>query len=286
METEIWPNLLWTLQSRGIPVLLINGRLSERSFKRYLWIKKWLPSFTESWMQTEDDAGKMRSLGMPNVFVMGNLKYDLQPVSAPDSLLSTIAAWKQNHLLWVAGSTMSGEEKPIAELFIRLKQKFPLKLLIAPRHPERFSEVSSLIKNLGLSVALRSSGTFADEDVVVLDSIGELAAVYRFADVVFIGGSLLTTGGGHNPIEAAYFGKAIVSGPNVANMRAIYRDFQQKNAVAITTDLESTMTGLLENEEKRNLMGESARKIVEENVGASDRVIQVLRRYLTEQCLA
>jgi 3-deoxy-D-manno-octulosonic-acid transferase len=285
METEIWPNLLWTVQAKKIPVLLINGRISDRSIKHYSWIKKWLPAFTQSLMQTEEDARRMKSLGMPNVSTMGNLKYDFEPPPASERLIARISAWKQNFLLWVAGSTVQGEEKLILNVFARLKHRFPLKLLIAPRHPDRFSEVSGLMQESGIACALRSSTEWGDQDALILDSIGELASVYQLADIVLIGGSLLESGGGHNPIEAAYFGKAIVSGPNIANFRSVYRDFQQKNAVLITTDLESTIAGLLENKEKRFQMGKDARKIVEQNAGASEKVIQVLRQYLTKECL-
>jgi 3-deoxy-D-manno-octulosonic-acid transferase len=286
METEIWPNLLWTLQSKKIPVLLINGRISDTSVKRYSWIKKWLPAFTESWMQTEEDAQRMRSLGMPNVFTMGNLKYDFEPSGLSESLVERISMWKDESLLWVAGSTMEGEERLIVNVFVPLKHKFHLKLLIAPRHPDRFLEVSELLKASGTSFVMRSSAEWGNQDILILDSIGELASVYQLADIVFIGGSLLKNGGGHNPIEAAYFGKAIVTGANVVNFRSIYRDFQQRNAVVITADLENTIATLLENEGKRIQMGKDARKIVEQNAGASEKVIQVLRHYLTERCLA
>jgi len=286
METEIWPNFLWTLKSQNIPAVLVNGRISDRSIRRYGMIKNWLPGFTENWMQTEEDARRMRHLGAHEVFVMGNLKYDFQPPQLSTDVTSLISSWKKDCVLWVAGSTMAGEEKIVLDAFARLKTEFPLKLLIAPRHPDRFSEVATLTANTGVSFVLRSNRAAANEDILILDSIGELAGVYQFADVVFVGGSLMDGGGGHNPIEPAFFGKAIVSGPNVSNLRAVFQDFQQRNAIVITSTLEATVRELLRDEEKRLRMGDSAKKIVAGNAGASAKVMSVLRRYLMEKCLA
>ncbi|MCI0601690.1 3-deoxy-D-manno-octulosonic acid transferase [bacterium] len=286
METEIWPNFLWTAQAAGIPVILINGRLSDRSIARYRLVRNVLPKFTESWMQTEEDAQRMRSLGADSVHVMGNLKYDLQSPVPTKELSSVITSWKKLNLLWIAGSTMSGEEDLVLDVFMNLKHEFPLKLLIAPRHPERFSEVADVVSGKGLEVTLRSHGKTENTDVMILDTIGELAGAYQFADIVLIGGTLLKTGGGHNPIEPAYFGKPIIAGPNFSNFRAVVQDFQKKNAILITDQLLAGMRDLLQNVEKRFRLGEAARTIVEENAGATDKVLDVLTRVLEQRAPA
>jgi 3-deoxy-D-manno-octulosonic-acid transferase len=283
LETEIWPNFLWTARDANIPVILINGRLSDRSMARYRWVKNVLPKFTESWMQTEEDAQRMKSLGAESVHVMGNLKYDFRPPVPSQELSLLLTTWKNVNLLWIAGSTMDGEEEMILDVLTNLKKEFQLKLLIAPRHPERFSKVASLITDRGFTLALRSEKKPENADVLMLDTIGELAGTYQFADVVLIGGTLLKNGGGHNPIEPAYFGKPIIAGLNFSNFRAVFEDFQRKNAILITNDLLRGMTNLLQNTETRTRLGEAARGIVEENAGATDKVMDVLRRVLQER---
>ena len=286
LETEIWPNFLWTARESDIPVILINGRLSDRSIARYRLVKNVLPKFTECWMQTEEDAQRMKSLGADSVYVMGNLKYDFQPPVLSQELSSLLAAWKDVELLWVTGSTMNGEDNFILDVFMNLKKEFPLKLLLAPRHPVRFSEVAGLVTGRGLTCALRSHGKPENADVMILDTIGELAGTYQFADVVLIGGTLLEKGGGHNPIEPAYFGKPIIAGPNFSNLSAVFQDFQRKNAILITNHLLADMRVLLQNVEKRSRLGEAARAIVEENAGATEKVMDVLTRVLEQRAPA
>ena len=280
LETEIWPNFLWTAKDENIPVILINGRLSDRSIARYRWVKKVLPKFTECWMQTEEDAERMKSLGAAPVHVMGNLKYDLQVPPLSEELSSLLTAWKNQSLLWIAGSTMDGEEELILDIFADLKKDLQLKLLIAPRHPKRFSRVGGLIRDRGITLTLRTEGKHENADVMLLDTIGELGGAYQFADVALIGGTLLENGGGHNPIEPAYFGKAIIAGPNFSNFRAVFQDFQRKDAISITNHLLTGMKDLLQNVEKRTRLGDSARRIVEENAGATDKVMRVLMQVL------
>ena len=278
METEIWPNFLWETQSAGIPTLLINGRLSDRSMRRYSIVKRWLPMFDQCWMQSESDAEKMRSLGAVDVFTCGNLKYDVKPAQISQNLQKIIAEWKGQHLLWIAGSTMPAEEGLVLDVFRSLKREYPLKLLLAPRHPERFAEVKELIAAAQFQSANRT--TFqpddAASDVMLLDTIGELAGAYEDADVVLIGGTLTENGGGHNPIEPAYFGKAIVSGIYFNNFRAVFHDFQRHNAIFITDDLLIGMQQLLISAEKRSALGNAARILVEQNAGATEKVFNAV----------
>ncbi len=231
-------------------------------------------------MQTEKDAEGMRSLGAESVYVMGNLKYDVHPAVASEELSKMLSAWKGEDPLWIAGSTMAGEEQIILEVFGMLKTEHRLKLLIAPRHPERFTAVADLISEEGLTYFRRTQKNPEKADILVLDTIGELAGAYQYADIVLMGGSLLENGGGHNPIEPAFFGKAIVSGPYCQNFRSVFEEFQGKHAVLITRDLLDDMRNLLMNPEKRHALGKAARTLVEENAGATSTVLTAVRRIL------
>jgi len=284
LETEIWPNFLWSAESSGIPTMLINGRLSDRSMRRYSRVKKWLPHFTESWMQTEKDAEKMKSLGANRVFISGNLKYDVQPAIASNELSNLLATWKDGSLLWIAGSTMPGEEPLVLEAFQALKREHALKLLIAPRHPNRFSEVARLMEREGFKYASRSlwNAQTMNNDVLLLDTIGELAGAYEFADVVLIGGTLLEKGGGHNPIEPAFFGKPVVSGIHFSNFRHVFQDFQRNNAIFVTDDLLTDMRQLLDSPDKRKVIGANARSLVEQNAGTSQRILKEVLRLIDD----
>jgi 3-deoxy-D-manno-octulosonic-acid transferase len=255
--------------------------------RRYSRFKKWLPLFSESWMQTEADAEKMRSLGARKVYISGNLKYDVQPARASDELATILTGWKAESLLWIAGSTMPGEEELILETFKSLKQEHPLKLLIAPRHPERFSDVRALIDREGFHLGLRSEWNVHAQtsgyDILLLDTIGELAGAYEFADIVLIGGTLLENGGGHNPIEPAFFGKPIVSGIYFINFRHVFQDFQRNNAIFITDHLLTDMRQLLNSPEKRIAIGAAARSLVEQNAGATQKILDGLLRLMEHQ---
>ena len=276
METEIWPNLLWEAQQQNIPVILCNGRLSDASFSGYRMFRRLLPRFTECWMQSEEDAKRMKELNGQNVSVMGNIKFDFKAPQLNSELASSIRNWKDSTLLWIAGSTMPTEEEQVLKAFAQLRTKHNLKLLIAPRHPQRFKDVERLMAATDLTYALRTSGTFRDEAVLLLDSIGELAGCYAFADLVFIGGTIVQTGG-HNPIEPASFGKPILAGPNYANFRAVFEEFIKKDAIRITKDLYEDAASLLQDEGTRKKMGESAQSIVRKNAGATDFVMNRLR---------
>jgi 3-deoxy-D-manno-octulosonic-acid transferase len=281
LETEIWPNFLWEAKSRKIPVILVNGRISDRSFSRYRMVRQWLPIFDENMMQTEQDASRIKTLGASpeSVSIMGNLKFDLSVPSLQPSLRKLLTDWKKSHLLWIVGSSMKGEEQILIQVFQNLKRKNPLRMMIAPRHPERFDEVVDLVKQNNLSVARRSSDSSGDASVMVLDSIGELAACYELADVVFLGGTLGAYGG-HNPIEPAYFGKAIVAGRHYKNFNAVFEKLRQRRAILITDDIENDLAKLIHNEALREQMGSAARQLVQENSGAINIVLQKVRDML------
>ena len=280
LETEIWPNFLWEAERNQVPVILVNGRISDRSYAGYRIVRRWMPQFQECYMQSEEDAVRMEALGASRVEVTGNLKYDFHPPSLVPALRLMLSEWKQSHLLWIAGSTMKNEEEIVVDVFCALRSHYPLKLLIAPRHPERFDEVARLVAANGIEPARRSENLRGDADVMILDSIGELAACYEVADLALIGGTLTPLGGGHNPIEPAYFGKPIIAGRYYANFRSIFEEFRRREAIRISEDLKLSVQELLQDPDGRRKMGESAAQIVKENSGATEKVLQAVRRHL------
>ncbi|QUW03794.1 3-deoxy-D-manno-octulosonic acid transferase [Chloracidobacterium validum] len=247
LETEIWPNFLRACARRHIAVVLANGRLSDRSFGRYRRLGSsmgdLLGHFALCLMQSAEDADRIRALGAPatRVLTTGNLKYappDATERARRDRIAQSI---QQQYGLGdgrpciVAGSTVEGEEPLLAGVFAQLRQRERLttcRLLVAPRHPERFAGVARSLQNRGWRVARRSQPQADDlqADIIVLDTIGELAAAYRWADVAFVGGSLVPRGG-HNILEPAAEGRPIVTGPHTENFRAIIARFQAANAI-------------------------------------------------------
>jgi 3-deoxy-D-manno-octulosonic-acid transferase len=281
LETELWPNFLWECSRQGVPVALVNGRISDRSFRRYLRVRSWLPKFRENLMQSDADAQRMLQLGADpeHTAVMGNLKFEFHPSRLSSELGGLLTAWKGNSLLWIAGSTMPGEEGILLEALKTLRGRHPLKLLIAPRHPERFEEAALLASRSGFSVSRRSLNPQPDTDVLILDTIGELAPSYECADIVFIGGTLRDFGG-HNPIEPAYFGKPIVAGPYDSNFRSIFQEFRNMQAIRITSNIVEAMQDLLGNPSQRSALGLGAQQLVQSNSGATDCAMEHLRPYL------
>jgi 3-deoxy-D-manno-octulosonic-acid transferase len=217
------------------------------------------------------------------VKVMGNLKFDYSPHTLSPGLHKLVTNWKGSSLLLIAGSTMTGEEEILLNAFKQLTTESEVKLLIAPRHPDRFDEVIKLVSEKGIQVTQRSTNKTDNESAMVLDTIGELAAAYELADVVFIGGTL--SYGGHNPIEPAFYGKAIVSGPRYENFRAIFEEFIQQEALMVTTDLSNGFKKLIEDVELRKRMGSAAQALIKENQGAAEFVLQNIRKYLNDRSI-
>ena len=283
-ETEIWPNFLRECRERNIRVVMVNGRISDRSFPRYLmgrrWLKRVLDDYTLLGMQTEVDRERIESIGADGrkVTVFGNLKYDAshtEQTLAPE--FSELLA--QLPLLWIAASTMPEEEAQILGAFTELRLRHPgLKLLVAPRHPNRFDAVEQLIRTMGFSCARRTRmqrGT----DVILLDTIGELASVFKYASVVFMGGTLVARGG-HNILEPAAFAKPIVFGPHMENFREIRSLFLEASAAVEVRDAGELVTAidrLLSDIPAATALGERARRVVEQNTGATERVLAYLR---------
>jgi 3-deoxy-D-manno-octulosonic-acid transferase len=304
-ETELWPGFLAAARGMGVPVMVINGRISDRSYRRYRlvrpFLRRLLPGIAEFCMRSAQDVERIVSLGAPSgrVRSVGNLKYDyeLPPdsdkhrvVQAIDRLLRPTAS----SVVWLCGSTRENEEALLAGVFERLRGEFPqLRWLVAPRHPHRAEEVATLLSNRGFRVARRSMINPEDSpsddkgdlpDCLLLDSIGELAYLYQIADVVFIGGSLVPWGG-HNVIEAANFGKAILFGPYMQNFRDVAGAFLAAGAavqVSSADDLALRMRELLKDPEKRGALGAKAQDVIRANRGALERTLRAIQPYYDE----
>ena len=266
-ETEIWPNFLRECRRRNIRVVLVNGRISDRSFPRYLmgrrWLKRVLDDFALLGMQTETDRERIESIGADGrkVTVIGNLKYDALEVEralSPDLSEMIVRLPK----LWIAASTMPGEEEQVLDAFAELRKRHAdLTLLMAPRHPERFDIVERIIRSRGFR-CVRRTRLEDNVDVLLLDSVGELASTFRHAGVVFVGGSLVPTGG-HNILEPAAFAKPIVFGPHMENFREIRDAFLEAHAASEVHNAAE--------------LGANARRVVEQNTGATERVLAQLQ---------
>jgi len=298
METEIWPNLLRECREQGVHTVLVNGRVSPRSYARYRRIRplfrRVLQDVDRFCMQSEESARRMIDLGAARdrVTVTGSLKFDSLdwPGVGPhgqsrDRVLRFFRISDQRPVV-IAASTLRGEDAAALSAFRRVKATWPNALLIiAPRHPERFGEVTRLVAEEGFSVRRRTELPVDAEphsDVIILDTIGELARLYQIATVVFVGGSLVDAGG-HNILEPAMFGKPIVFGPHMQNFAEIADVFLSHSAamqVRGTRELEDAMVELLGDSIRRERLGAAARALVEANRGAKARTIAVIEQLL------
>ena len=285
-ETEIWPNFLRACRDRRVPVVMINGRISDRSYSRYLLVRRWLTrvfaDYTVIGMQSEMDRERIQAIGADprKVTVFGNLKYDL-PASARPLDSSFAASLRKLQPLWIAASTLPGEEEMVLDAFAALRSARPdLKLMIAPRHADRFDSVEEVIKRRGFAYNRRSRlPRNSSAPVLLLDTIGELAAAFEYATVVFMGGSLVAKGG-HNVLEPARFKKPIVFGPHMENFRDMASLFLKgKAAIQIqsASELSPTIEKILSNSQLATELGRNAQAIVEQNTGATDRVLRFLQ---------
>ena len=282
METEIWPNLIHQARRRGTRIAIVNGRISPKSFAGYRRVRGFLRGVLAEvdvfLMQGEAHAERIRALGAPaeRVRVTGNLKFDaVEAERTPERLARIIAGESPRHRpLWVAGSTMAGEEELILQAYRYVSERVPhAGLVIAPRHPERFAEVPALVESAGFRCVRRTTldpGAWRDGDVVLLDTLGELIQVYSLATVVFVGGSLVPSGG-HNILEPAVAGKPVIVGPYMENFQEIAEKFRAEGAmvqVASAEELALEVTSLLTDEARRRNLGERAKSLVDRNRGA------------------
>ena len=298
VETEIWPGFIAAARESGVPVVLVNGRISDRSFARYRRFRRPLRPFLRQLdrlcMQSARDRDRIVELGSPasRTGSVGNLKYDysLGRDTGRAALTRRIRNLFGADPIWVCGSTREGEEEQLLDAFQETRREFPdLRVVLAPRHPRRSDEISGLLRQRGLVHLKRSSlngfrdtGSPSRPEVLVLDTIGELAHLYELAQVVFVGGSLVAWGG-HNIIEAAHFGKPILVGPHMHNFRDMARNFLDGGAalqVRNSGELARRLRELLGSEAARRGLGDNARRILRENRGAVDRTARIVDEYL------
>jgi 3-deoxy-D-manno-octulosonic-acid transferase len=298
METEIWPNLLHECRRRGIRTAMINGRISSRSYPRYRmirpFIRRVLADVDRFCVQSEESARRLADLGADSahVSVTGSLKFDSLELPAttshgrPRERVLRFFQLSTNRTVVVAGSTLRGEEAAVLHAFAPIKATMPGALaVLAPRHPERFSEVERLSRDAGFVTIRRSDLPIDAEpraDVVVLDTIGELAQVYQLATVAFVGGSLVDHGG-HNILEPAIFGKPIVFGPNMQNFKEIADAFLINDAaiqVRSERELDDALLTLATDPVRRARLGAAARALVIANRGAKTKTLEVIGELL------
>lgn len=292
-ETEFWPNLLSGCSRRGIPVAVVNARVSDRSYPRYaklraLW-KPFLSRLQRVLAQSKTDAERLLRIGCSAqaVTVCGNLKFDVRAPRATEaaSLLRQAAGSAR---ILVAGSTLEGEESALLEAWPQLlKANANLVLVLAPRHPERFAAVAALLSRSGVAWQRRSEWAATQAEalppgsILLLDTIGELASLYALASVAFVGGSLVSAGG-HNPLEPAQFAVPVVMGPSFVNFRAIVDELLQAEAMRIAEpqQLAATLAELLAEPARAAEIGARAKVVFDHQAGATARSVAALKALL------
>jgi 3-deoxy-D-manno-octulosonic-acid transferase len=299
VEAEIWPNFLWRAREKGMPVFLVNARLSDRSYRGYkrfgFLFRPLFASLAGVGAQTEADAAKLRDLGCrpEAIHIVGSLKFDAASLEER-RLLDVPALLRQAGVrpgarLIVGGSTHPGEETILAGQFLRLRSRFPdLFLVLVPRHFERSREVGRELEAQGLKFAYRSELTArkrfepGEINCLVVNTTGELKYFYEQGTIIFVGKSL-TAEGGQNPIEPGALGKAMVFGPNMQNFAEVVRDLLEQNGAVQVRDaaeLEQVLGELLAEESRREQLGRNALKVVRENLGAIDRTADMIIGHL------
>jgi 3-deoxy-D-manno-octulosonic-acid transferase len=298
METELWPNLLRECRRRSIPAALINGRISPTSFRRYHRIRTFMRSvlndLSVAIMQSDEDAQRIASLGLAaeRIRSVGNMKFDSAPLSSTvDDLTTELRrryGFNSDQPVIVAASTHSPEETVAIESFKVIRENNPgARLLIAPRHPERFDEVAKLIADSGLAWSRRSAASSPSDmnaAVILLDSIGELRATFQLADIAFVGGSLIPHGG-QNVLEPAAQGVCVITGAHTHNFKAITRSLLAEDALVQLPELTMAdapaalarvITELLRDEPRRKAIGQRAQNVCAHNRGATEQTLEMI----------
>lgn len=280
-ETELWPTFAAYCHNKNIPLFVINGRISDSTFKSYRFIKGFFKeifkNYTSILTQSEEDKEKFIKIGAPEnkTKVMKNLKFDVKKID------SDIEIGKGNSRIIIAGSTHKGEDEIILSSFVKLKKEFSdIKLLLAPRHLTRINNVEELVKNTELTYGFRSKqDNFSDKDIIILDTLGELSKMYQICDFAFIGGSFNKTGG-HNPLEAVVYNKPAITGPSIHNFRDIYWILSRTKAgkiVKTPQELTDYMYKLLSNPKFYTQSCNDCKTVFEFQQGAMEYVINELK---------
>jgi 3-deoxy-D-manno-octulosonic-acid transferase len=291
-ETELWPNFLRLAHASGTRIAVVNARISDRSwpgYRRFRCLLRGVLRHVDLFLtQTAEDARRLVEIGAPPELVLatGNLKFDVPAPAAPPIIASLRAAFQQAQTgpVIVCGSTVEGEEPLLLQAFINILASHPCAVMIlAPRHPERFGEVTELLNQLGIRFWRRSlwGGDPILGGVLLIDTIGELAALYALADVAFVGGSLVPRGG-HNIIEPALHGVPIVVGNHTENFRDIVSLFRGRDAVRVVgpAELPLVLMELISNPDERAELGRRAAETIRAQMGATERTMQALEKLL------
>ncbi|MCD9188992.1 MAG: 3-deoxy-D-manno-octulosonic acid transferase [Pyrinomonadaceae bacterium] len=301
METELWFNFIREANKNGVFIALVNGRLSEKSVRNYSFVKSFIERVLRrldlALMQSQADAKRILQLGIrpSKVKVTGNIKFDQKPETNDlTEIFRERFAVNEDAPLIVAASTHAPEEKWILDVFKQVFKNSPEKLprlMLVPRHPERFEEVANLIKETGFSFVRRSQSESERDktaEIILLDSIGELRAVYPLAEMVFVGGSLIPHGG-QSVLEPALNGKAIVTGFYTMNFTAVVKEFLEKNALVQLPKLEENeisdkfaeeLSKILKDDDLRRKLGENAFEVMNKNRGATEKTLEYLKHFL------
>lgn len=293
-ESELWPNFLQMASQKNIPVIVVNGRMSPRSARRYQKVARLARSIlfhhvSRFAMQSSTYAQGLSSLGVSaeKIIVTGNIKYDgvsLDRNNPKTQKLQQELGLDDSHLIWVAGSTHAPEEEICLEVFTRLKIVFPqLKLILVPRSQDRFDEVAGIIEQVGLSYARRSRSQSSRSDVILIDTIGELSAVWGLATVGFTGGSLNQTRGGQSMIEPAGYGVPVVFGPYTFNFKDAVAGLLEVNGAQVihnADEMETVLKEWLSDIAIRTRIGENAKKFVVAQQGATSKTVREIRNLL------
>lgn len=291
VESDLWPNLILACTQRAIPMILVNGRLSQRSFSRWLLIPGTIAALLKRFdlclTQSAADAERYGQLGAPRISSIGNLKLDVPAPPVDQSSLRKLKSMIDARVVVAAASTHAGEETAILAAHRRLRAKCPsLLTIIAPRHPVRGPGIEEIAKVAGLSTALRSRGELPtpDVDVYIADTLGELGLIYRLAPIVFMGGSLASRGG-QNPIEAIRLGAAVVHGPHVWNFAEIYETLDAAHGAELIADEEALTARLSEwiaQPAVRSAVADAAIATAEKLGGALERTLAAIEPYLMQ----
>ncbi|WP_373190372.1 lipid IV(A) 3-deoxy-D-manno-octulosonic acid transferase [Halomonas sp.] len=286
-ETELWPNLLAACDRAGVPVAVVNGRLSPRAWRGYRRLRPLMEEALShvAWLAAKSDADARRylELGMApeRTTVVGSLKFDIDTSNETRQVSERLRTRLGNRPVWVAGSTHPGEDEQVLAAHVRLRERLPDALLVlVPRHPHRFDDVAALCRQAGLTLARRSRDEWPGDDTAVYlgDTMGELLALYGAADLAFVGGSLVPIGG-HNLLEPAALGTPVLTGPALVNFEDVAEAMREAGALVEVVDAESLANQLLrlfDNRQARHRLAEAGRSVVTANRGALARTLAVL----------
>lgn len=289
VESELWPNMLSAIRKRRIPTILLNGRMSDSSFRNWQymrsWIKEILSTFDLCLTQTENDRERFKFLGARNVQCAGNLKFSAHPLPYDKEQLAILKKASEDRPMWLMASTHKGEEEIAFETHKNLVTKYPnLLTIIVPRHAVRGSEIAALahMSNLSLSQRSHQQPLTSSTAIYLADTMGELGLFYRLSPIAAIGGSFVAHGG-HNPIEPAQLDTTLVFGPYMYNFQAIAEDFKDNRAsIALQNlnELTATLDRLLSSPRECALYAGAARRLAEQKIDLLDRVLDALEPWL------